>query len=45
MGTNINEILTFGIKNIFNISKFKIRKKVIEQIPPLDWRGNMNKEL
>ena len=44
--TNINEILkTFGIKNVFNISKFKIRKRVIEQIPPLDWRGNMNKEL
>ena len=46
--TNINQILaTFDINyiDIFNLSKAAIRKAVIGKIPPVDWRGNMIKEL
>ena len=46
--TNVNIILkSFGIKycELFNIKKNEIRKKILQKLPPVDWRCNMIKEL
>ena len=48
MPYNVNIILKeFGItySDMFSISKIAIRKKILEKIPPLDWRGDLIKKL